>query len=200
MLPGWYVQPGLLPDEHLAPSQSRITLRAEKKALRVTVNLASARKTRRAFSSVLALRGTRKGCFPIFSRTSPLRGDRVHRSHKALVNRETSAAHLVFKRPPSRGALFGLFPSRVPSKSAGSSNSKHSRLKSGSSRHLLFADTGRVWRRAACHAALRCPGFGRQQVKFKYMSHRKLDRFERRVLSTPTHTQSVSATSSLLAS
>ena len=35
MLAGWYVQPGLLPDEQLAPSQSRITLRAEEKALRV---------------------------------------------------------------------------------------------------------------------------------------------------------------------
>ena len=35
MLAGQYVQPGLLPDEQLAPSQSRITLRAEGKALRV---------------------------------------------------------------------------------------------------------------------------------------------------------------------
>ena len=36
LLPGRHVQPGLLPDEQLAPSQSRITLRAEEKALRVT--------------------------------------------------------------------------------------------------------------------------------------------------------------------
>ena len=35
VLPGRYVQPGLLPDEQLAASQSRIILRAERKTLRV---------------------------------------------------------------------------------------------------------------------------------------------------------------------
>ena len=35
LLRGQHVQPGLLSEEQLAPSQSRITLRAEEKALRV---------------------------------------------------------------------------------------------------------------------------------------------------------------------